>query len=307
VAAAELGSLCRHLVLRRGERKVVTDSVDTTGGHSAKRSVPIWATEPLEAFVEDQKRLEQVMHLAMRGISVICAMPQALAALAKAQPERYDGDEAERRKRETDNLARLAQQEVESGHPLLHAQSAVWLWGALELLIRDLLVRWLQNQPDALQRDPLRRLRVRLGEYESLAREDRPSYLLDLLEQEVAAGLKPGVGRFETLLDIFGLAGAVPDFVRRHLFELSQVRNVLVHRRGIADRRLVEQCPWLQLQIGDCVVVRNEQMGRYITAAFAYAMTILQRLRCVFGKEEDPNIREMIDQWESQLSGSGHP
>ena len=142
---------------------------------------------------------------------------------------------------------------------------------------------------------------------ESLPHEDRPSYLLDLLEQEVASGLKLGVGRFESLLDIFGLSGAVPNFVRRYLFELSQVRNVLVHRRGIADRRLVDQCPWLKLQIGDRVVVRHEQMARYMTAGLAYAMTILQRLRCLFGKEEDSNVREMIDQWERQLSASGRP
>jgi hypothetical protein len=285
----------------------VTDPVDTTSSDTVKESVPNWATEPLETFIEDQERLERVMHLAMRGISVLRAMPQALAALAKAEPERYQGDAAEHRKRETDNLAQLAQQEVESDHPFLHAQSAVWLWGALELLIRDLLVRWLQNQPDAFQKDPLRRLRVRLGEYESLPHEDRASYLLDLLEQDVAAGLKLGVGRFESLLDIFGLGGAVPDFVRRHIFELSQVRNVLVHRRGIADRRLVDQCPWLKLQIGDRVIVRHEQMSRYMTAGLAYAMTILQRLRCFFGKEEDLSIREMINQWERQLSASGRP
>src|SRR5687768_13032772 len=129
---------------------------------------------------------------------------------------------------------------------------------------------------------PLRSLRITLGDYEGVAPEDRANYLLDILEREVAAVLKPGVGRFEVLLESFGLSGAVPESVRRCLFELSQVRNVLVHRRGIADRRLIEQCPWLQLKIGDRAVVKNEQMHRYTTAAMAYSMIILRRLRCVF-------------------------
>jgi hypothetical protein len=116
------------------------------------KRVAAWATEPLEAFTEDHRRLGQMMDLAMRGISVLRAMPKALDALAVAVPEKYQKEEAERRKHDANELAQLAEQEVELGFPLLNAQSAVSLWGSLELLIRDLLVGWLQNQPDVLQK-----------------------------------------------------------------------------------------------------------------------------------------------------------
>src|SRR5688572_28403932 len=113
-----------------------------------------------------------------------------------------------------------------------NAQSAVSLWGSLELLIRDLWLDGFRTNQTCSKKRPLRSLRITLGVYEGVAPEDRANYLLDILEREVAAVLKPGVGRFEVLLESFGLSGAVPESVRRCLFELSQVRNVLVHRRG---------------------------------------------------------------------------
>lgn len=52
-----------------------------------------------------------------------------------------------------------------------------------------------------------------------------------------------GVARFETLLALVELSGAIDEEHRKGLFELQQVRNVIVHRAGIVDRRLREQCP----------------------------------------------------------------
>src|SRR5215216_1861472 len=46
--------------------------------------------------------------------------------------------------------------------------------------------------------------------------------------------------------------GEVTTPVRRVLLELSEIRHVLVHRRGKADAKLVkDRCPWLPFKIGE--------------------------------------------------------
>jgi hypothetical protein len=271
--------------------------VDSADQAQSKVGVAKWATECLRSFIDDQHQVEQLMHLSMRGISILRAMPKALDALAKADPDEYSTDDAWRRRKSIQETSELAQSEVDTDFPVLHAQAAISLWGAMEVLIRTLVAKWIQNRPDVFQLEIMKKLRVRLGEYESLSSEERAFYIADLIEIELSAGLKLGVGRFETLLEPFGLSGAVPDAVRRTIFELSQIRNVLVHRRGIADRRLVQQCPWLGLAIGDRVTISHGRYTAFRFAAMTYAMEILQRLRCRHGRERDDEVIRLQDEW----------
>ena len=79
------------------------------------------------------------------------------------------------------------------------------------------------------------------------------------------------------------MSGSVEEHVKRTLFEMNQVRNVLVHKRGIADRRLVEACPWLNLSLGDSVKVDHKMFQRYDEAVQKYVLTIMDRVSERFG------------------------
>jgi hypothetical protein len=57
--------------------------------------------------------------------------------------------------------------------------------------------------------------------------------------------------RFEALLDFVDLCGPIAESVSRDLRELEQVRNVIVHRNGVVDRRLVEVAYVVAAEIGD--------------------------------------------------------
>ncbi|MCI0615105.1 hypothetical protein L0244_19105 [bacterium] len=107
--------------------------------------------------------------------------------------------------------------------------------------------------------------------------DERNEYILDLLHKELGTKLKVGVGRFESLLHAIGLGGGVHDLVRDSLFELAQVRNALIHRGGFADRKLIENCPWLNLNIGDPIRLTMEQFQRYSLSATWYMVEILMR------------------------------
>jgi hypothetical protein len=268
------------------------------------KRVPQWATSPLRAYLDDVEELERLLHLSMRGISMVRAMPKAFDALALVEPDEYASEDARARRADVGEYARLAQEEVDRGFPLLHAQAVISLWTGLECVIRNLAAAWFRNRPQAYQVDLAKRIRVRLGEYQALSLDERGYHIVELIEQEVSASLKLGVGRFEALLEPIGLVGGVPDAVRRTLFELSQIRNVLVHRRGVADRRVVEQCPWLNLVLGEVVIVSHEQFRRYHASSVAYIMELIQRLRLFFGQDRDPNLVKSVAEIERDLIGA---
>jgi hypothetical protein len=145
------------------------------------------------------------------------------------------------------------------------------------------------------------RLRVRLCDYESLAAEERAAFVVGLLEQDIGAELKKGVGRFESVLEAIGLAGGATDAVRRGVLELSETRNLLVHRMGVADRRLVANCPWLDAKLGQPIQVGRPQFDRLSDAALSYVMELIQRLSVIFRQTRDADLDEFLAKLESRI------
>lgn len=241
-----------------------------------KTGAPPWATEPFKRFVNQTERLDQVVHLSMRGISGLRGVPGLVKALAKVEDEH--SEKAKQRLEDADRTAELAKREVETGFPVLHSQAVVNLWSLLEALIHDFLCAWLLNTPDALFVDAIRKLRVRLGEYEQLEKKDRISYIVELLEKELVIGVKYGVPRFEMMLAPFKLGGTVSSALRRDILELGQVRNIIVHRGGIADQQFASTCPWMKLESGDELKVTHKMLSRYFHSVHDYAVILICRV-----------------------------
>jgi hypothetical protein len=245
-----------------------------------KPTVPRWATEDFHQFLDHQEDLATILHLSMNGISMLRGRPHAIKVLAEVDGRVQEEEEnLKRASKERD----LAQREVDSDFPVLHEQAIVALWSALEALVRSFAAAWLANWPGAWQKDAVKKLRVRLGEYEALDPPDRCLWAVDLLDQETSGPLKAGLGRFEGLLETFQLNGPVAEECRKRLFELSQVRHVVVHRRGKADRKLVNACPWLQLKPGDQIKISHEMWRQYNGAVGEYVLELIQRVRVAFG------------------------
>jgi len=270
----------KHDDMKNDRNSGATANADRSSAR--KRGAPGWALKPFEDFVAYTERLGQIVHLSVTGISALRGIPRVVEVLAKVQDKSGDPQSQAafaRAKKE----AELAQQEIDEGFPVLHAQAVIALWSALEAAVRVFVARWLQHHNAAMEVEAVQKLRVRIGEYERLEGEDRFFYILDRLEQELSASLRSGVTRFETILEPFGLSGGVEDEVRRNVFELNHVRNVLVHRSGVADRRLVEACPWLGLSAGDPVKIDHRTYERYLGAVMNYDIELIARVGERFG------------------------
>lgn len=128
---------------------------------------------------------------------------------------------------------------------------------------------------DAKNVPAIQKLRVKLGDYLQLQKSEQAQFLVELLEQELAAPLKRGAKRFESLLEPFGISSALPEGCAKQLFELQQIRNAIAHRNGRADRRLRSECPWLKLKQNQQIQVSRKMLHGYSEASVQLLIAIL--------------------------------
>jgi hypothetical protein len=227
----------------------------------------------------------------MQGISVLRAMPKIQQALMKVNDTREDEKE-NLKLASAKEAAEFANKECESGFPLMHAHTVVGCWGAFEAAIEDMLVGVLMNEPEVLRREAFARLRIPLAEFELLDKEQRMRLLIGDLGRNSTFGRKQGVDGFEGMLAAVSLDGVIDDDIKKTIWEMHHVRNVIVHRVSLADRRLVKNCSWMGLRIGDKVVVTHESLGSYGEALAKYVLIIVERACLRYGVDLKKRLAE---------------
>lgn len=126
-------------------------------------------------------------------------------------------------------------------------------------------------------------------------------FVVEILERELGAALRKGIDRFEVMLAPFGLDGELPDLLRREIYELGQVRNVIAHNATKIDRRLLQACPWFKGKMGDYFQISPEMFNRYIFAATVYASLIICRVSEHFGVNMSESRTSMEKEVEIRL------
>jgi hypothetical protein len=249
--------------------------------------IPRYAAVPLQRFLESWERDIQLLHLSTQGIRVLTSMPQLVEALMLDAELEKQLTLKPKLAAATEN-AQLAENEQKAGFPLLHAHVLVGIWGSLEAAIEDMLVGILLNEPDILRKDTFAKIKVSLADFESRDKEERMRFLISEIDRTLAR--KNGIDAFEGLLQHFDLSGEVDDEVRKLIWQMHHIRNVIVHRASRADRRLVEACPWLSLKVNDIVVVSDSMLRELAMATAKYGLTVIHRL----GKRYDVDTHGLI-------------
>jgi hypothetical protein len=238
-----------------------------------------WQIEPFRRYHEHHNRVAELLHTVQEALHFVQARP-ALIELLKSE---WGEAKTAREVALAEHNAKVARAQADSGHPLLHAQAVVLMWGGLEVLMLDFLAQWLLRVPDVRQLEAVKHLKVEFGAYENLAPEDRANYLLERLEEKLGSRRAGGIERFEILFRTFGMTSAIEQQIAQDLLELSAVRNLLVHKGGIIDVRFRSQCPWVALSVGTALLVTHHDYHRYFDAADLYVFEIQQRLGARYG------------------------
>lgn len=247
----------------------------------ARRALPKWITAHFEDALNAHQNLTHIVHISEKGIGVLRGMPKVIKILSDINGSE-DSAMAEQRVQTAEREAELAKTEIENGFPVLHGFAVVALWSWLENFVKDLVSLWLLHRRSALQAQQIQKLKVRLGDYLQLQKAEQASYLVELLEKDLASSLKRGANRFESLLEPIGLSGELPADCGKTLFELQQIRNVVAHRNGRADRKLRTECPWLKCRANSPLQISRIMLKGYSEASVQYLLEVLYRVGDVY-------------------------
>ena len=221
--------------------------------------------------------LDDLVHLTVQGIRHIEYMPELLRAI--------DTGQGSDRLQSADRQAALAKNEIKNEFPLLFSQATISLWAALEGLIRTLIASLLRDEKSLWECEEFSKVKVKITDYEMLQGIDRYLYVVDTLEEATGTRRRSGIERFEHLFRVLGMSSPVPSDVATCLLELYSFRNVIIHRHGLVDRRLLKDCPWLKLSEGEELHVTHAQYHQHMVALNLYMFVLVNRIRVLFGKE----------------------
>lgn len=246
------------------------------------KQLPKWLTDHFKESLDSLQQLTEIVEISAHGIGVLRGMPQLVKVLSEIEGSNQQ-PESEKELAHAQRQANLAKNEVEKNFPVLHGFAVVAIWSWLEHFVKGLVALWLIHRRDALEAPVFQKLKVRLGEYMRLQKSEQAQFLVELLEQELASPLKRGAARFETLLEPFGLSCPIPDGNGRIFFELQQVRNVIAHRNGRADRKFRSDCPWMNLKINQPVQVSAAMFQVYSSTACNFLLVHLYHIGDIYG------------------------
>ncbi len=171
----------------------------------------------------------------------------------------------------------VAKAHRDSGFSYLYELMLVKFWSILEAGIEEIAVECLKRPEECKGADLLRSFKGPLIEFGEASLDHRAEFLYSELKVATRSALKIGVGVFEAILEPLGMAGSIDESTRKLLLELQQKRHVFVHRRGIADKRFVEACPFLGCEIGRPIFVDQAAVRRMGVGVGLYNFELQKR------------------------------
>lgn len=232
--------------------------------------------KPLQQFIDENKLYHSLLDLCRDSIAINTQIPNIIDVISEVDGE---SEELTKSKENAIKKSDLAKKEIENKFPFLYGQATLMLYSHLEGAIKRFVTEFFKIKGAIENIDELSRIKITISEFVKLDDVERLDYLFQQYEKSVTIGLQYGVNRFETLLKPIGFSGKVEKTIQQGIFELSQVRNNLLHRGGFADKHLTSCCPWLNYNIGDVVKITQDQYENYHKLVFEYIILIIIRLR----------------------------
>ena len=205
-----------------------------------------------------------------------------------------------------EELEKFANSEASNNHPYLYGSAIVRLWLILETFADDLILQHFLDRKVEADSPLLAGLKVPLTEYIVADDNEKAAIALRELKQSIRTRQLFGVSRIEALVEAVGLSGSLDSDIRKTIFECHQVRNVVVHRGGIADARFIKACPWFGAQVGSPLPFSLNFYGLHVNAIGYYInkITIRQNGETTENLDTDKylltNVRNLLADRESR-------
>lgn len=202
------------------------------------------------------------------------------------------------------DAADLCKIEVDKDFAQLNIQHTVMLYAYLEATIKRFVIAVFKTI-DTSKIKEVCSIKIPLIEFQKLDDDEQFDYLFSQYEKEITVGSLYSINRFEKLLTPIGFSGVVDKNASKWIFELSQQRNNILHRGGVADRHLITNCPWLKYKINQEITVTTKQLEQYSGAIIYYITVITGRyIKTMHNQNEEyeKTLNTLINKLEVDLS-----
>ncbi len=255
-----------------------------------------WASEPYERCFNFIELAETVLTLSIRAIRDLEAKPRLVKMIAeihRMQGHPIDQIDSETLYANAVKDAGLARQEIAEDFQFLRGIAIISCWTAMEAFVDDLLVAWLMAEPACCAipyiAEQENKLQNKDPGYAALVGEEKMAALYTGVKRRRSSNTQGGVSGFEDLFTIFGLKGAPDTHIVSDLFESQKMRNLIVHRASIVDRKFLTECPSFEARykLGDKIIIRDVDHARYKKSMLEYLVNVGARIhQYLYSKEE---------------------
>lgn len=230
--------------------------------------------------------------LTVEGLNSAARAPDRVKAVINWEnvTDRPKSDaENELRITRAEQYSALAKDEIESGFSHVSEQAIVMLWGALEVLVYDYVVWWLQLKPSLLTDERFSKhfIKIQVGHFLQLTPKTQLEYLVKELARN--GNEKTIIDRLESCFSRIDQGSEIKEPTKRTLIEMYAIRNVIVHRNGVIDARCANTLATIYTSqplpaVGTRVATTPDEFFRYSAAVREYVMAIIERHRKAGGK-----------------------
>ena len=190
----------------------------------------------------------------------------------------------------TKKLKPFIEDQSARGFPFLYTFASAQLWAILEAYIQDFVLELLRDESSVRKTKGVLELEGPLMQFIAASPAEQAEILFaKLLQKRGQRFAYDGIGGFQLVLKEVGLGGPVHDAVRACLYELYHVRNLVLHRNGVVDKKFKESGLGFDVEIGQEIMLTHARFSRYGAACAWY---VLETLRRFYGRIDDASLRD---------------
>ena len=156
----------------------------------------------------------------------------------------------------------------------IHVPGIIALWASLEVAVEDTATLVLVNDLQSLDDAVLAGFKLPSG-FTKPPGESYARRVFARMEQ-VSRGTRSIAEAYAHILQVLGVSTSVAPEDFETLAELNYVRNCILHRGGVVDRRVTEEAPNSGLAVGDFVHIAEERYLRYYKSVGSFAQQMLE-------------------------------
>jgi len=178
------------------------------------------------------------------------------------------------------------------------------IYTLLEVCIKKIIIALIKKLDFNEHPKELRNIKISLSEFNSFDEDDKIEFLFNNLERNTNGGINYSLDRFENLLKVFGLNGPINKSIKKNILELSQIRNLLLHKDGYVDNHFKKKCPFSKYKNQKKINLDSSDLQKFRNSVYYYILLLKNRFITIMPLDENLFIHDLENEFSEVLDSN---